>query len=171
MTSLDNLLSTLTDDEDDAVDQEGVAQRETLKDVINHGKTHFLPGKKGKWSTAEIDKKTDEEVENLYNIYMQRQAQAKGEMTAKAMGSHIVNLYSNGVIKVLKIDNIEKLRRHIEQDPIIKDSMADIGILMVSTFGKWLSPILVACHTTNHTEGFVTAENVASKEEKIEKDG
>ena len=35
--------------------------------------------------------------------------------------------------------------------------MADIGALMVTTFGKWLSPVLVACHTANHAEGFVTA--------------
>ena len=110
MTSLDNLL-----------DEEGVEQlkkRENLKDVIEHGKAKFLPGKKGGWSSAEIDKKTDEEVEKLYNIYMQRQVQVKGEMTARAMGSHIVNLYSNGVSKVLKIDDIEKLKQDIEEDPI-----------------------------------------------------
>ena len=36
--------------------------------------------------------------------------------------------------------------------------MADIGALMVSTFGKWLSPILIACHTANHTQGFMTTD-------------
>ena len=36
--------------------------------------------------------------------------------------------------------------------------MADIGALMVSTFGKWFSPILIACHTANHTQGFMTAD-------------
>ena len=36
--------------------------------------------------------------------------------------------------------------------------MADIGALMVSTFRKWLSPILIACHTANHTQGFVTID-------------
>ena len=56
------------------------------------------------------------------------------------MGSHFINLYLNGLSKVLKIDDIEQLRRDIDEDPIIKDSMADIGILMVSTFGKWSSP-------------------------------
>ena len=80
-------------------------------------------------------------------------------MTTRSMGSHIVKLYSHGVSKVLKIDNIEKLKQDIEEDPIIKDSMADIGILMVTTFGKWLSPILVACHTANHTKGFVTTSS------------
>ena len=28
--------------------------------------------------------------------------------------------------------------------------MADIGALMVGTFGRLLEPILVACHTANH---------------------
>ena len=73
MTSLDNLLTTLDDTPKEGVEQ----QRETIKDVIEHGKTKLLPGKKGKWSSDEIDKKTDEEVEKLYNIYMQRQVQAQ----------------------------------------------------------------------------------------------
>ena len=84
-------------------------------------------------------------------------------MTGKAIGSHFIKLFSNGVSKVLKIDDIEQLRRDIDEDPIIKDSMADIGILVVTTFGKWLSPILIACDTANHAEGFVT--NKPSKEE------
>ena len=51
-SSLDSLLSTLTDEGfDDVVDtpEEGVAQRkkrETLKDAIQYGKAHFLPGEK-----------------------------------------------------------------------------------------------------------------------------
>ena len=36
--------------------------------------------------------------------------------------------------------------------------MADIGAPVVSTFGKWLSPILIACHTANHTQGFMTTD-------------
>ena len=45
---------------------------------------------------------------------MQRQTEVKGEMTGRAMGRHLINLYSNGVHKVLKIDDIEQLRRDIE---------------------------------------------------------
>ena len=100
---------------------------------------HFLPGKKGKWSTENIDQKTNEEVEKLYNIYMEWQTQVKGEMTGRAMGGHLIKLYSNGVNKFLEIDNdIEQLLRDMEEDPIIKDSMANISALMVSTFGKWV---------------------------------
>ena len=56
---------------------------------------------------------------------------------------------------MLRIDDIEQLRKDIEEDPIIKDSMAYIGALMISTFGKYMSPISMACHTANHTQGFM----------------
>ena len=70
------------------------------------------------------------------------------------MEKNLIKIYWNGVSKVLRIDNMEQLRKDIDEGPIIKDSMADIGA--VSTFGKWLSPILIACHTKNHTQGFMT---------------
>ena len=44
----------------------------------------------------------------------------------------------------------------IDNDPIIKESMADVGALMVGTFGRYLAPLLIAAHTANHAEGFVT---------------
>ena len=157
MSSLDSLLK-ITDEgcNNDIPEKEGVCRKcETLKDTIQYRKTHLLPGKKGEWSTENIDRKTDEEVEKLYNMYVQWQREVKSEMTGRAMGRHLINLYSNWVRKVLKIDDIEQLCRNINENPITKDSMADIGILMVSTFGKWLLPIVVACHTANHTEGFV----------------
>ena len=98
--------------------------------------------------------------------------EVKGEMTGRAMGRHFINLYSNRVSKVLKIDNIEQLRRDFGKDPIIKDSMADIDALMVTTFVKWFSPILVVCHTANHAEGFVTASSWKEQQpEYQEKDG
>ena len=74
------------------------------------------------------------------------------------MGSHShQSVLERGINKLLKIDDIEQMCRDIDEDPIIKDSMADIGVLMVTTFGKWLSPILIACHTANHAEDFVTS--------------
>ena len=63
------------------------------------------------------------------------------------MGRCLIKLYSNGVNKFLEIDDIKHLCRDIGEDPIIKNSMMDIGALMVSTSGKWLSPVVIACHT------------------------
>ena len=134
---LDNLEDSKVPDEVDTP-KEGMEQntkREALKDVINGGKAHLLPGKK-KWSLSRLDKSSDEVIDKLYDDYTQAKLQYKAEKTGKAVGKHIVNLYSNGVSKVLKIDSVEKLRRDINEDPIIKDSMADIGALMVGTLEK-----------------------------------
>ena len=146
--------------------REGVENREKrefLKELITQGKK--LPGKKP-WTVELIDQASNEEVEKLHSKYTQKELQHKGEKTGKAMGKHLIKIYSNGVSKVLRIDDMEQLRKDIDEDPIIKDSMADIGALMVSTFGKWLSPILIACHTANHTQGFVTTDYAQDVEQE-----
>ena len=96
---------------------------------------------------------------------MQRQTQVKGEMTGRATGRHLIKQYSNGVKKFLIIDDIKQFRRDINEDPIIKDSVAVIGALMVSKFGKWLSPILISCHMANHTK--VVSDNILKSYERL----
>lgn len=51
------------------------------------------------------------------------------------------------------------MKKDIEVDPIIKDSMADIGALLVGTSGKLSSPMLVVAHTVNNSEK--VTENIA----------
>ena len=146
--------------------REGVENREKrefLKELITQVKK--LLGKKP-WTVEFIDQASNEEVEKLHSKYTQKELQHKGEKTGKAMGKHLIQLYSNGVSKVLRIDNMEQWRKDIDEDPIIKDSMADIGTLMVSTFGKWQSPILIACHTANHTQGFMTTDYAQDVEQE-----
>ena len=138
--------------------REGVENREKrefLKNLITQGKK--LRGKKP-WAVELIDQASNEEVEKLHSKYTQKELQHKGEKTGKTMGKHLIKIYSNGVSKVFRIEDMEQLRKDIDEDPIIKDSMADIGALMVSTFGKWLSSILIACHMANHTQGFMTTD-------------
>ena len=161
MSELEKILSLLNDDPVlDEVDtpEEGVIQRkkrDVLKDVIKKGKAHLLGGNKP-WSIDQIDKANDKVIDKLYQNYTQLEMREKAENTGKTMGKHIVKLYTNGVNKFLKIDDPIALRRDIEEDPIIKDSMADIGALMVLTFGKWLAPLLITCHTANHTQWALT---------------
>ena len=90
----------------------------------------------------------------------------KEKWLAEQWGRHLINLCANGVHKVLKVDDIEQLHRDIDKEPIIKNSMADISALMVATFEKFLSPVLVVCHMVNNTEGFVTSKT--SKQEEPE---
>ena len=55
-----------------------------------------------------------------YIEYKQRELNEKGEKTGKALGKHVVNLYSTGISRFVKIRDIKKLRQDIENDPIIK---------------------------------------------------
>ena len=50
---------------------------------------------------------------------------------------------------MVKIRDVKKLQQGIENDPIIKDQIANLGCLLVFTFGNFLAPVLVAAHTVN----------------------
>ena len=156
---LDGILNKLSND----IDTSASDTRGVLKDLIKKGKV--LPGK---WSNKKIDSASDIEIENLYSEYIQRENKHKAENTGKAVGKHVISLYCNGVSRVLKIDDINHLKMDIDEDPIIKDSMAEIGGLLVFTFGRWLAPLLVAAHTANHTQGFVRDEIEIKDDEATE---
>ena len=53
---------------------------------------------------------------------------------------------------MVKIRDVHKLQQDIEVDPIIKDQMANLGCLLVCTFGNFLAPVLVAAHTVNNVD-------------------
>ena len=40
--------------------------------------------------------------------------------TEKALGKHVINLYSSGISGMVKIKDVHKLQQDIENDPIIK---------------------------------------------------
>ena len=89
-------------------------------------------------------------INETYAEYQQCELNEKDEKTAKALGKYVIKLYSNGISQVVKITDIKKLRQDIENDPIIKDQMADLGCLLVCTLGNFLVPVLVAAHTVNN---------------------
>ena len=123
MSDIDQILSLL-DNEAASLDEvdtpeEGVIQckKRALKDAINQGKAHLIGGNKKLWTLDQLDKAKDEVITELYVNYTQREIKFKAENTGKAMGKHIVNLYSNGVDKLLKIDDLEQLKKDINDDP------------------------------------------------------
>ena len=61
-------------------------------------------------------------------------------------------MYSTGISQWLKIKDVKKLRQEIENDPIIKDQMVNLGCLFVCTFGNYLAPVLIAAHTPNNVD-------------------
>ena len=130
-------------------DTEQHKKRECLKSVIDKGKAHLLGHK---WTHGRVDKASDEIINKTYAEYKQRELIEKGEKTGKALGKHVINLYSTGISRWLKIKDVKKLRQDIVNDPIIKDQMANLGCLFVCTFGDYLAPVLIAAHTANNVD-------------------
>ena len=133
----------------DTVDtpKEGVNQhrkRECLKGTISKGKVHLL-GRK--WTQ---EKACDETINKTYAEYKQRELNETSEKTGKALGKHVIKLYSKGISRVVKIKDVKKLYQDIEDDLIIKDQMAGRGCLLVFSFGNYLAPVLIASHTANN---------------------
>ena len=130
--------------------------RQFLIEVVSQGKAGKLLGKTP-WTLNRINKAPDSVIDKLANEYKQNVIREKAENTGRAVSGHLVNFYSQNISRVLKIDDIEALRQDIDHDPIIKDSMANIGYLMVNIFGSYLAPVLIAAHTANHAQGFTPA--------------
>ena len=133
------------------IPKEGIEQhkkRECLKGVIDKGKGHLLE----KSTLERVDKASDETINKKYVVNKQRELNEKGENTGMALGKHVINLYSNSISWWLEIKDVKKLRQDIENDPIIKDQMADLGCLFMCTFGNYLTPILIAAHTANNVD-------------------
>ena len=135
----------------DVVDtlKEGTEQhkkREELKSIIDKGMLGH------KWSHERVEKASDETINKTYAEYKQHELNEKGEKTGEVLGKHVINLYSTGISRMVKVRDVKKLKQGIENDPIIKDQMADLGCLLVCTFGNLLAPILVAAHKANNLD-------------------
>ena len=70
-----------------------------------------------------MDKARDETINKTYVEYKQRELNEKGEKTGKASRKHVINLYSTGISRVVKIRDVKNLQQNIENDPIIKDQV------------------------------------------------
>ena len=84
-----------------------------------------------------MDQASNKIINKTYAEYKQRELNEKGEKTGKALGKHVINLYSTRTSRWLKIKDVKKLQQDIENDPIIKDQMANLGCLCVYVW--WLS--------------------------------
>ena len=78
-----------------------------------------------------MDQASNKIINKTYAEYKQRELNEKGEKTGKALGKHVINLYSTRTSRWLKIKDVKKLQQDIENDPIIKDQMANLGCLCV----------------------------------------
>ena len=101
----------------------------------------------------------------MYAKYKQRELNEKDEETRKTLGKHVITLYSTRISRWLKIKDGKKLGQGIENDPIIKDQMANLGCLFVCTFGDYLAHVLIAAHTANNLDSGDELENESCESE------
>ena len=57
-----------------------------------------------------MDKASDETINKTYAEYKQRELNEKGQKTGKALSTHVINLYSTGISRVVKVRDAKKLR-------------------------------------------------------------
>ena len=74
------------------------------------------------------------------------------EKTGKAPGRHVIGLYLRDISQVDEFRDWRKLQQHIENDPIIRDQIGNLGCLLMCTFGNFVAPVLVAAHTVNNLD-------------------
>ena len=118
------------------------------KSVISNGKAYLLGSK---WTQEKVDKTCNGTINKTYAACKQRELNQKGKKTRKALGKHVINLCSTGICWVVKVRDVKKLQQDIiENDPIIKDQMRNLGYLLVCTFGNFLAPFLVAVYTMSN---------------------
>ena len=89
----------------DVVDtpKEGIEQYkkgEELKSIIDKGKLGH------KWTHKKVDKASDEIINKTYAEYKQGELNEKGEKTGKALGKHVISLYSTGISRMVKIRDV-----------------------------------------------------------------
>ena len=82
-------------------------KRECLCRVISKGKPYLLGSK---WTQEKEDKASEETINKTYIEYKQPELNEKGEKTGKALGKHVINLYSTGISRVVKIGDVKKLQ-------------------------------------------------------------
>ena len=143
----DEFFGDIVDTLEKGIDQH--KKRECLKSAIGSGKAYLLGCK---WTQEKVNRASDGTINKTYDAYKQVELKEKSENTGKALRKHVINLYSTGISRVLKIRDVKKLQQDIENDPIIKDQMANLRCLLVWTFGNFLASVLVAVHTVNNLD-------------------
>ena len=86
--------------------KEGIEQhkkQECLKSAIDKGKLGH------KWMHRMVGKASDQTINKIYVEYRQHELNEKGEKTGKALGKHVINLYSTRISRWLKIKDVKKL--------------------------------------------------------------
>ena len=63
-----------------------------------------------KWTHERVDKASNEIINKTYAEYKQRELNKKDKKTGKALGKHVINLYSTGISQRVEIRDVHKLQ-------------------------------------------------------------
>ena len=63
-----------------------------------------------KWTHERVDKASNEIINKTYAEYKQRELNKKDKKTGKALGKHVINLYSTAISQRVKIRDVHKLQ-------------------------------------------------------------
>ena len=53
------------------------------------------------------------------------------KLEKQALSKYVISLYSSEISQVVKIRDVKKLQQDIDNNPIVKDQMAQLGCLLV----------------------------------------
>ena len=67
-----------------------------------------------------MDQASDKIINKTYAEYKQRELNEKGEKTGKALGKHVINLYSTGISRWLKIKDVKIYDRILRMTQSLK---------------------------------------------------
>ena len=84
---------------------------------MDKGKGYLLGSE---WTHERVDKASDETINKKYVEYKQRELNEKGEYTGKAFCKHVINLYSTGISRWVKIKVLKNYARTLKMIQLLK---------------------------------------------------
>ena len=94
-----------------------IKKLECLKSVIGSGKAYYF-GRK--WTQEDVNKANNETINKTYDACKQRELNEKGEKTEKALGKHVINLYSIQCLRWLRSRMLKNYGRILRMSRSLK---------------------------------------------------
>ena len=85
---------------------------------------------------------TLESSESQRQKYKERKLNKKCEKNGQDSGKHVISLHFTGISHLTKFKDMQKLQQDIENDPIIRDQMVNLGCHFVLYFVNFYAPVL-----------------------------
>ena len=79
-----------------------------------------------KWTHGRVDKASDEVTKKTYGEYKPRELNEKGEKTGKALGQHVIILYSTTISRMVKRVAQEACDKEVRRKPRSLEFIPDV---------------------------------------------